>query len=330
MFTKQESRFIAWGTATLIALFLLIIAGGVVRSSGSGMGCPDWPRCFGKLIPPVNVSELPANYKEIYAARGYAETDFNVLKTWTEYINRLIGAITGFLLLIATAFAYRLKNKRSVFYLCLSALIITGFQAWLGGKVVETNLKATIVTIHMLLALVIFALVITALLAARSAYYKSLGWHVPEKKKKYLHWGLGVLLTMLLIQISKGTQVRELVDETAHSLGMEHRDKWIELIGRTFIQHRTFSWIILSGNILFFLSYIRNLQHAEMIKKVLNSALILVFLQIISGVVLAYFALPPVFQTIHLVLSTLLFGVQFYGFGLMIFCSEKKQDRSYI
>ena len=113
---------------SLALLYLLILAGGVVRCTGSGMGCPDWPKCFGVYIPPTSVDQLPESYKEdfvkgrveknkrlskILAAIGFIDTakkitsdpqineaeEFNVFKTWTEYINRLIGAIVGFSLL---------------------------------------------------------------------------------------------------------------------------------------------------------------------------------------------------------------------------------------
>ena len=87
---------------TLVAVYFLFLVGASVRASGAGMGCPDWPTCFGQWIPPMSEAELPSNYQEIYAELGYAETRFNVVKTWTEYFNRLVGATIG-LLIFATA-----------------------------------------------------------------------------------------------------------------------------------------------------------------------------------------------------------------------------------
>ncbi|MEM8966748.1 MAG: COX15/CtaA family protein, partial [Bacteroidota bacterium] len=114
---------------TLIAVYLLILVGGIVRSTGSGMGCPDWPKCFDSWIPPTEVSQLPVDYKEVYAQQRAAknerflaylgflglgngdlsdrikndksilvEADFNAAKTWIEYVNRLIGAVIGILI----------------------------------------------------------------------------------------------------------------------------------------------------------------------------------------------------------------------------------------
>ena len=107
---------------------------GVVRSTGSGMGCPDWPKCFGRWVPPTQASQLPVDYKEIYTAQRvlknqklartlqrlgfaqvagsifahptqYIETDFNPVKTWIEYLNRLLGALIGVIVVLTVVFA---------------------------------------------------------------------------------------------------------------------------------------------------------------------------------------------------------------------------------
>ena len=80
---------------TVIVVYVLILIGGIVRSTGAGMGCPDWPKCFGSWVPPTDASQLPSNYQQIFGAKLKGEVEFNVFKTWTEYLNRLFGAFTG-------------------------------------------------------------------------------------------------------------------------------------------------------------------------------------------------------------------------------------------
>src|SRR5690606_32327629 len=121
-------RFRRFSLITIIAVYALIFVGGVVRSTGSGMGCPDWPKCFGSFVPPTDVSQLPENYQDIYLAKrveknhrfvemldalGFQkkareiendksiliEGEFNPVKTWIEYGNRLLGATIGLLII---------------------------------------------------------------------------------------------------------------------------------------------------------------------------------------------------------------------------------------
>ena len=120
---------------TVIAVYFLFLVGASVRASGAGMGCPDWPTCFGQWIPPTAESQLPSNYQEIYAERGYAETRFNVVKTWTEYFNRLVGATIGLLIFATAWISWPLrKYDRSIAIASIAAFFMVGFRAGSGPR----------------------------------------------------------------------------------------------------------------------------------------------------------------------------------------------------
>ena len=74
-------------------------------------------------MPPTSVEQLPVDYRSVYADRGYRDTDFNVLKTWTEYLNRLLGVVVGILIFALIhaiqALAPRQPLKRSTLVLWL-------------------------------------------------------------------------------------------------------------------------------------------------------------------------------------------------------------------
>ena len=125
--------------------------------TGSGMGCPDWPKCFGSWIPPTDVSDLPENYKEIYSERGYDKLDFDPFNTWIEYINRLLGVISGFFCFGLFVAALFVRHQKLIF-LSIFLLLLMAFQAWIGALVVYSVLSPFKITIHMLIALLILSL----------------------------------------------------------------------------------------------------------------------------------------------------------------------------
>ena len=355
-YSKSEKRFQSVNLIAVIALFILILAGGVVRSTGSGMGCPDWPKCFGKYIPPVKEAQLPADYLTKYTeiqakknvrfvkvlnAFGYSnlaskikagsssatpqQEEFNVAKTWTEYINRLIGAITGLFLLLTAAYSfYYLKISKRIVLLSVFNLLLVGFQAWLGSIVVSTNLVPWVVTVHMLLALAILAVSIYT-------------WH----KARMLKLGKRVLiakpwiaiLTFLalvldIIQITIGTEVREKIDEYAAKLNENFRQEWINGAEKVLLNHKNLALLVIVVNIVLFMLMRKVFAKSSIQQQLMSTSFIIIMLQVFVGVILAYLGLPPIAQVAHLFLASLLFGTQFYLL-LNLFQTAKPSGASY-
>jgi cytochrome c oxidase assembly protein subunit 15 len=339
-------RFRFWSVLTVISIYLLILVGGIVRASGSGMGCPDWPRCFGQWIPPTDIKQLPADYKQVYLAQRvrknqklartlaslgfrevageifahptqYVETEFNATKTWIEYINRLVGVLIGIFVFITAVVALPYwKRDQTVFWLAVGGWLLTGVQGWLGSLVVSTNLLPIMVTIHMGLALLIVAMLLYAADRARQKPVQSPllsdEWLEHPQKAVDNPQGLQPLLWLLLlatfVQIIMGTQVREQVDHISANVSYTGRANWIDQLGSIFKVHRSFSILIalLNGYAAFKLWPL-----AGRVRQLAVSIVGLVALEIVAGIVLAYFALPAIVQPIHLTLATVLFGAQF-------------------
>lgn len=344
-------RFRFWSVLTVISIYLLILVGGVVRATGSGMGCPDWPKCFGQWVPPTQADQLPVDYKQVYTAQRvaknqklartlarlgfkqvageifahptqYIETDFNATKTWIEYINRLLGALIGIFVFVTAAVAWPYwQRDRLVFWLALASWLLTGFQGWLGSLVVSTNLLPVMVTIHMGLALLIVALLLYAAHRAR--------WNRAEQESKQqlvleifngqddeavaittgLRWLLWGALILTFGQIILGTQVREEIDQIAATAGYAQRATWIDKLSSVFESHRTLSAIVVLVNV--YIGYQLWQLAMPALKRFVLTIWAVLGLEMIAGIMLAYFALPAWVQPVHLTLATMLFGAQF-------------------
>lgn len=343
------SRFRFWSVLTVASIYLLILVGGIVRATGSGMGCPDWPKCFGQWLPPTDVRELPSDYKQVYTAQRvaknqklartlaslgfkqvageifahptqYIETEFNATKTWIEYINRLVGVIVGIFVFVTAVVALPYwRRDRTVFWLAVGGWLLTGVQGWLGSLVVSTNLLPVMVTIHMGLALLIVAMLLYAADRARqeptqaaSLSRESYSFPVQQALSNNAQ-GVQMLLWIALLvtfgQIVLGTQVRENVDHISSVAGYVGRDSWVSQLGIIFKVHRSLSLVVALLN--GYLAYRIWPVGGEKLRQLVLATISVLGLEIVAGVVLAYLALPALVQPIHLTLATLLFGAQF-------------------
>lgn len=342
----QSKKFRNIGVVTVLAVYFLILVGGIVRSTGSGMGCPDWPKCFGSWVPPTDVSQLPENYLEVYKQKRiekneklaasleklgfdelsatifshpsqYIETEFNVTKTWIEYLNRLVGVLIGIFIFLTVIYALPyLKHDKVIFFIALGSLILVGVQGWLGSIVVSTNLLPITVTVHMALALVLVAMLQYAVARAHKDDFTS-GLQFSPKVNGLL-W---VLALVTFGQILLGTQVREEVDQVSFMMGGMERSTWIDRLGLNFYIHRSFSIVVLALHV--YVAYLLyKLKHSG-IATLTTVMLVMVALEIVFGVVMAYFAIPPILQPLHLTFAALLFGVQFQLLIIYHYASQK-------
>ena len=327
----MKQYFLPSAKVALVLVYLVIVAGALVRMTGSGMGCPDWPKCFGYYIPPTEEKELlytigkeyskgqviikneallvakdhfvaPTNFEsthwEKYTKHDYAI--FNPFHTWVEYLNRLVGALAGIACIIALFFSFGYwKENKKLFSYSLLICFLMGFQAWLGKTVVDSVLNPYKITTHMLAALLIGAVQLYVIYSVQDTKRTKI---VDTEFK----WVLFVALGLTILQIIFGTQVRESVD-TIVEAGLP-KEVWLQNPKGGFYTHRSFSILIVCANaFLFWRNRKLDLGFTKM-----NGVIALLCVEILSGIVMYYFNFPFGTQTIHVVIATILFGLQLY------------------
>jgi cytochrome c oxidase assembly protein subunit 15 len=304
MFHRLSSfqRLALW---TTVITYLLILVGGLVRASGAGLGCPDWPRCFGGWIPPMSAADLPPQFDA---------SQFNPTLMWTEYLNRVLGMAVGFFILATMVSAWRHHRRDPrILWTSIAALLLTGFQGWLGGRVVAHELAAWIVTVHMIVALVIVQMLLYV--TVRSLDVRRAGALAPADpataKAVALRTSLVLLILLTLIQIALGTQVRGGVD-AALDAGTA-RSAALATVGTLDYLHRDMAIAVLLGAILLTLwLFTRSPEPGARSPQLRWSYAILALaaIQVAIGGVMAYVSLLPAAQVLHLTIASLLLGAE--------------------
>ena len=138
------TRFQVFALASAVGAFALMVAGGFVTQTGSGMGCPDWPLCHGSVIP-----------------------DFSDSTTAIEWTHRTIAASVGLLVLVTTVFAWwDRRDERRILYAATLTFALVVVQAVLGGAVVLSRLSAPLVVVHLSVGSAFFAMAVTTAILA--------------------------------------------------------------------------------------------------------------------------------------------------------------------
>jgi heme a synthase len=329
----MKSRFPQIVTISIVSLYLIFLAGAVVRMTGSGMGCPDWPKCFGYYIPPTEeeqitwkpntefkkgmiiikdetlfVAENDLKTATEFNAKNWAEYTkhdyavFNTFHTWTEYINRLVSVLAGFVFLFLIYASTKFwKENKTIPLLSFGAFFLMLFEAWLGKTVVDSNLTPTIITIHMVVGLIIIGLLLRLkfIISEKNSVYKY---------DKLFNRLLIISVLFSLIQIAMGTQVRQFIDEQVKLYGFENKNYSLMNPSFKFYFHRSFTIAIVLVNFgMFYLNQAKNLGY-----KLVNWIVFLIFLETITGILMYYAEIPMGTQAIHLLAGAFLFGLQFY------------------
>ena len=341
----MKKRFRKIAKISLVLVYLVIAAGATVRMTGSGMGCPDWPKCFGYYIPPtefeqlqwqpdrkfekgqviivdeaLQVAEKDFKTGATYASENWAPylkhdyAVFNPWHTWIEFINRLFGALAGLATLILAALSLRFWNtdkKITIF----SWLVVfgMGFQAWLGATVVYSVLAPAKITVHMVMALVIVGLLLYVIHTTKKPSGS------PQYRKNLLPLFI-IALAATLVQIILGTQVRQFVDEQIDQVGETAKHLWLADIDWEFYVHRSFSIAVVLLNV--WLAY--RIRKFGLAFSKINLVLLLLATEVITGIAMYYFDFPFTTQPIHLIIASLLFGVQLY-LVLEVLRAKRKQ-----
>lgn len=336
MFKQEKSGILSnlsyrrTGILACSSILLLFLLGGLVRVTGSGMGCPDWPRCFGMMAPPTCACQLPSNYQQIFLEKRIKKVErfakmmdkfgfhhkanqirqdqsillpeeFNAAKAWIEYINRIFGVLAGIFSLAFVVIAIAGRQKPAVILFSLLGLLFLVINAWIGSIVVATNLLPGLVSVHFLFSFLCVFMFIMAM-------HRSM----PLGKANGRELGKGPMISLLLllfVEIFLGTMAREMVEVKVaqHNLVLEGMLDF-KGMGFKFAIHRFLPAAIFCLSAL----YAYRFRSMKWLKNRFIWVAALAFIQICFGAFNIVFVLPAVPQVGHIVLGSIMPVLIFY------------------
>jgi cytochrome c oxidase assembly protein subunit 15 len=294
--SEKIKSFQKLALVSTLATYFLIFLGGLVRVSGAGLGCPDWPKCFGRWIPPLTKSGIPP---------GIDASAFNVTLAWIEYINRLAGMITGLLILALALLAIKnFRDKKQILIPSLLAAVMVAFQGWYGSIVVKSQLMPHTVSLHLLLALIIVSLLIYVLMSIYHINRKQ-----PGTKEKFLRRFLLYLWILVIIQILLGTETRSQIEIITEKYPLLMARELLDQIGLVNYLHSILGVMVAFGTGIAGFRILKMQQLSDILKQGAWLMTILMLLQILLGLSLQTIGISPFLQIFHLWIASLFVGV---------------------
>ena len=284
---------------SILFTYLVIFIGGLVRVSGAGLGCPDWPKCFGRWIPPLHVSQLPA---------GFDPASFNFALAWIEYINRLIGMTLGIFIVITMILALvHFRHILRVWLPSVLAALLVAFQGWQGSRVVASELDPSTVTMHMVLAFIIISLLLYVYLQVHYMQFQaSVG---TARYPRGMDWAVLALWIFTITQVLLGTQVRGAIELAQRQFPLYRAVQWLDNAGALDDIHMMLGGMVTMGGWIIGIILLKYSKQAPLVFKQSTWAMmIILLLQITVGLILVLAGLPALMQLLHLWLASLLIG----------------------
>lgn len=280
-----------------ILSYLLIFVGGLVRVSGSGLGCPDWPKCFGRWVPPTSIEQIPAHIDP---------TAFNIVLAWIEYGNRMLGVIVGISILLMTIIAviYFKKNSKILLSSLLSLFLVIA-NGGLGAIVVSSVLNPFIVSLHMILALFLVSVLSYATIESYKLINTQKFTGIFLSKK--ISISLIALWIFIVIEILLGTGIRTNIELIAIDNPLLSKGELLESLNSYKYLHSIlgFSLLFLS----FYLCYLFKDDFLGLSKQLVLFIFVMIIFQIFLGELMIFFELPQLTRLFHTWGSSWLVGI---------------------